>query len=262
MNSVLEGSAQLERELTPEPIVGPAAGSITLHFALAGALVLYGWSLGLFHHNVWGNPGVGGSMQVNLVSNALPLPAEQVNKNVLATETPSKAPAPPAPKEQQKVDPMAVPMLGKQVKPQEQETPKTQAHQPQPQAQNQAQYGEQSGSIMPRTISQAGSSGPAAVGDNGFASMFPWYVDQINKKMGTTWNRFEVDPRTPKGIRVYLTFTIHKDGSVSNVRLDRSSGSPTLDVSCERGVQRVDTFGNLPPSYNQGTLQVSYYCEY
>jgi protein TonB len=80
--------------------------------------------------------------------------------------------------------------------------------------------------------------------------------------MGTTWNRFEVDPRTPKGIRVYLTFTIHKDGSVSGMRLDRSSGSPTLDVSCERGVQRVDTFGNLPPAYNQSTLQVSYYCEY
>ncbi len=146
MNSVLEGGAQLERELTPEPLMGPAAGSIMLHFALAGAVVLYAWALGLFHHSVWGNPGVGGSMQVNLVSNALPLPAEQVNKNVLATETPSKAPAPPAPKEQQKVDPMAVPILGKQVKPDEQETQKTPLHQPQPQVQNQAQYGEQSGS--------------------------------------------------------------------------------------------------------------------
>jgi protein TonB len=49
---------------------------------------------------------------------------------------------------------------------------------------------------------------------------------------------------------------------VSNLRLDQSSGSPTLDKSCERGVQRVDTFGNLPPAYNQSTLNVGYYCEY
>ena len=64
--------------------------------------------------------------------------------------------------------------------------------------------------------------------------------------MGSTWNRYEVDPRTPKGARVYLIFTIHRDGSVSGLQLDRSSGSPTLDTSCERAVQRVDTFGDLP----------------
>ena len=262
MDGVLEGGAQLERELTPEPIAGPAAGSILLHLGIAGALLVYAWTMGLFQHNIWGKSGVGGAMQVSLVSNALPLPAEEVNKNVLATEKPSKAPAPPAPKEQQKVDPMAVPILGKQVKPEEQQTPKTPPHQPQPVAQNQAQFGGQSGSNMPRTITQTGSNGPASVGDNGFANLFAYYVEGINRKMNQTWNRFEVDPRTPKGIRVYLTFTIHKDGSVSNIRLDRSSGSPTLDVSCERGVQRVDTFGALPQQYNQSTLQVSYYCEY
>ena len=49
---------------------------------------------------------------------------------------------------------------------------------------------------------------------------------------------------------------------MSNLQLDTSSGSPTLDRSCERAVQRVDTFGNLPPAYNQSTLKVSYYCEY
>ena len=94
------------------------------------------------------------------------------------------------------------------------------------------------------------------MGDNDFASLFPWYVDQINRKMAQNWNKCEVDPRTPKGARVYLIFTIHRDGTVSGVQLDRSSGSPTLDASCERGVQRVDTFGNLPAAYNQSTLKV------
>ncbi len=257
MNSVLEGG-HLERELTPEPIAGPAAGAIVLHVALVASLACYAWMLGLFHHNLWGGPGGGEAMQVNLVSSALPLPADELNKNVLATEKPSEAPAAPSPKKQERVDQTAIPIPGKQVKPKQQNTPKTQQHQPQ---QNVAQYGEQKGSLMPHQT-QPGSGGPTTVGDNGFANLFPWYVDQINRKMGSAWNRYEVDPHTPKGARVYLIFTIHRDGSVSEMQLDRSSGSPTLDTSCERAVQRVDTFGSLPPAYNQSTLKVGYYCEY
>ena len=143
--------------------------------------------MGLFHHNVWGNPGAGGSMQVNLVSSALPLPADEVNQNVLATETPSQAPAAPSPKEQQHVDETAIPILGKQAKPKQQNTPKTQLHQPQPTAES-AQYGEQSGSVMPHQM-QPGRSGQTTVGDNNFASLYPWYVDQINRKMSQNWNK-------------------------------------------------------------------------
>ncbi len=261
MESVLEGGEHLERELSPEPTAGPATGSLVLHLVLAALLVYYGWILGLFHHNVWGNPGAGGTMQVNLVSSALPLPANQINQNVLATETPSQAPAPPSPKEQHKQDETAIPILGKQVKPKKENAPKTQPHQPQPKQQNVAQYGEQAGSVLPHQM-QVGSTGPTTVGDNSFASLYPWYVDQINRKMAQSWNKGEVDPRTPRGARVFLVFTIHRDGTVSGLQLDQSSGSPTLDASCERGVQRVDTFGNLPANYNQGTLKVSYYCEY
>jgi protein TonB len=260
MSSVLEGVEQLERELTPEPMVAPAAGSVGLHLALLALLVGYAWMMGLLHHNIWGNPGAGGAMEVNLVSSALPLPAQEVNNNVLATDTPSKAPVTPSPKEQQHVDQTAIPILGKQAKPKPQNTPKTQQHQPQPQ-QNRAQYGEQSGSVMPHQM-QAGPTGPTTVGDNNFASLYPWYVDQINRKMGQNWNKAEVDPRTPKGTRVFLVFSIRRDGTLGNLQLDRSSGSPTLDVSCQRAAQRVDTFGNLPPAYNQSTLRVSYYCEF
>jgi periplasmic protein TonB len=76
------------------------------------------------------------------------------------------------------------------------------------------------------------------------------------------WNKFEVDPRTPKGARVYIIFPIARNGQPGNPQLDRSSGSPTLDRSCLRAVQRVDTFGALPGGYNGSTLNVSYYCEY
>ena len=262
MNEILEGGEHLERGLTPERIVRPAASALVLHLILAGLGTYYVGILGLFHHNLWGNAGLGGAMQVNLVSSTLPLPATQLNQNVLATETPSQAPAPPSPKEQKQVDRTAIPILGKRVTPRKQTTRKTQLHQ-QPQQQNRAAYGEQAGSNMPRATSPAlASNGPVNVGDNNFASLFGWYVDQINRTMASHWYKQEVDPRTPHGARVYLIFTINRDGSPGNIRLDRSSGSPTLDQSCLRAAQRVETFGSLPAAYSRSTLNVSYYCEY
>jgi protein TonB len=260
MSGILDSGDHLERELAPEPFAGPAAGAVGLHLVLAGLLLSYAWMLGLFHHNYWGSPGAGGSMQVNLVSSALPLPSDELNQNVLATETPSKAPAPPSPKEQQHVDQTAIPIAGKHVPPKQQNTPKTQQHQPTPR-QNVAQYGEQSGSLMPHQM-QPGTIGQTTVGDNNFASMYPWYVQGINNAVGSKWNKYEVNPATPKGARAYVVFTIHRDGSVGSLQLDQSSGSPTLDISCQRAVQRVETLGSLPPQYNQSTLKVSFYCEY
>lgn len=261
MSSVLEGSEHLERELSPEPLAAPATGSVILHLAVLGLVTFWGVFSGLFHHNLWGNAGPGGAMQVTLESSALPLPSDQPpNQNVLSTETPSQAPAAPAPKEEHRVDETAIPILGHKVRPEKRTVHKTQQHQPQP-VQNRAAYGEQAGSSMPRAI-QSSSGGPTQVGDGDFASRFGWYVNQINAKMAQSWNRYEVDPRTPRGARVYLVFTINRSGNPSNIQLDRSSGSPTLDRSCERGVQRVDTFGPLPSAYNQSSLKVSYYCEY
>jgi periplasmic protein TonB len=109
---------------------------------------------------------------------------------------------------------------------------------------------------------QPGAVGQTTVGDNNFASLYPWYVDQINRTMQQNWNKGQVDSRTPKGARIYMVFTIHRDGSLSDLQLDQSSGSPTLDRSCLLAAQRVNSFGNLPAAYNQSTLKVSYYCEY
>ena len=257
---MLEHSEQLEHELAPERIAAPAAGSLALHLALAGCMLLYGAINGLFHHNLWGGPGSGGAIQVTLTG-ALPLPNDRpVNNNVLATDTPSMAPAEPTPKTKQAVDLSAIPIIGKKEKPKPQTVPKNQQHQL---AQNNlAQYGEQAGSSMPRNMQMQAGTGPTSINVGDFGSRFGWYVDGINRKMATSWYKSEVDPRTPKGARVYLTFTIGRNGAPSDVQIDRASGSSTLDRSCQRGVQRVDTFGALPPAYNSNTLKVSYYCEY
>lgn len=265
MSSLLEGNEEhLERELAGEPIVAPAIGSIVLHAALSLAIVLYYILGGFFHSTIWGGSAAGGAIRVNITS-ALPLPSDQpINQNVLATEKPSPAPEIPQPKVQSKtIDMNAVPIPGKKEKIKPQPTPKVSPKQQQPVEDNRARYGEQAGSSMPRAITgQTTTVGPTSVSEGDFGSRFPWYVDGINRKMSLSWNKSEVDPRTPKGARVYLTYTVHRDGSPADVTVDRSSGSSTLDRSCIRGVQRVDTFGNLPTGYNSSTLKVSYYCEY
>ncbi len=266
MSNLLEGDEQLERELTGEPVVAPATGSIVLHVGLAASIVLYYVMGGFFHSNTWGGSAAGGAIRVNMVSSALPLPSTTPpNENVLATEKPSEAPALPLPKAAPMVDEKAIPILGKQKqeKPKPQPAPKTLPKQPPPKLDNRAQYGEQAASSMPKAVTgQTTTVGPTSVSEGDFGSRFPYYVDGINRKMSQSWNKAEVDPRTPKGARVFLIFSIRQDGVPGDVQLDRSSGSPTLDRSCMRGVQRVDTFGHLPNGYTSNTLKVSYYCEY
>ena len=261
MSSLLGSGEQLERELasSPEPMVAPAAGSLLLHGGLVALLLAYGLLAGLIHHNQWGGAG-SGAIQVSVVS-ALPLPSDQPpNENVLATDTPSQAPAEPAAKSKQAADESTLAIADKQKK-QKQITRKSQQHEQQ--ADNRARYGEQAGSSMARSIQPQGfSSGQTTVSDGDFGSRFSWYVEGINRKMTASSFRQEVDPHTPRGSKAYIQFAIHRDGSVSNVQMSQNSGSQTLDRACMRAAQRVDTFGALPAQYNQSMVMTSFFCEY
>lgn len=263
MERLLEGDEQLDRELAPERVFAPAMGSLLLHGGLIIAAALYIFVAGLFHPNIWGGPGMGGVMKANIVDSPLPLPThDQPNQNVLATETPSKAPELPNLKTKQIEDLKAIPIPGRKVKPQKETQRKTPQHQPTPEQKNVARYGEQSGSVMQRSMPQQGTNGQTSVQNGNFGTMFPWYVQQINNRMAQNWYKSEVNSATPAGSRVYLTFTINRDGSASDGQIAQPSGSSTLDYSCLHALQRVQSFPPLPQGYNQSTLRVSYYCEY
>ena len=257
-SNFFHGGNHLQQELAPEPFAKPAAGAVLLHCGVVIAIVLYGIIGGFFNHSLWGGSGPGGAIQVNITS-AIPLPSDHPpNQNVLATEKPSEAPAPPEPKTKQAEDENAIPIQGKPKKPQ-QEMHKTP---PQPVPQNKAQYGEQAGSVMPHAAQSGVANGPTSVADANFGSLFGWYVDNINRKMDANGYRSLADPNTPKGAKASIEFRINRDGSQSGVRLDRSSGSPSWDSVCVRAAQRVDTFGPLPGGYRGSYLQVYFDCTY
>jgi protein TonB len=264
MSSLIEGEEQLERELTPEPIAAPMVGSLLFHGLLFGGILAWGLIGGLFHRNNWGSQQAGGAIEAKITS-ALPLPNDQPrNDNVLATETPSTAPAEPAARPQKAVEEEAIPVRGKEKKEKPQKpAAKTPQHQPPPKPDNKAHYGEQSGSNIARaTQNQTVSNGPVSIYNADFGSRYGYYVDNIKRKMLANWIKQLVDPRTPKGTRAYISFTIRRDGTDTDVRMERSSGVPTLDRSCMQAAQRVDTFGPLPADFRESSLPVSFYCEY
>jgi len=272
MKNLLEGNSEsadhrehvMVFERQQDPVGFPAAGSLMLHGLLFGGILFYGVLAGLFHHNLWGNPGEGGAIQVTLVSNAIPLPHQEQNENVLTPDTPSKAPAPPAPKPKETVDETAIPISGKEVKPQKESAQKTPQHQPPPKPDNRAQFGQQSGSVLPRaTIAQNNASnGPVSIANGDFGSRFGWYSDVIKRKVSQNLFKNEVDSHTPKGAVAEVYFRLNRQGVPSNFKINKPSGSPTLDQSCLRATQRVDTFGDLPRDSNDQYLDVTYDCTY
>ena len=69
---------------------------------------------------------------------------------------------------------------------------------------------------------------------------------------GATWTR-QIRPELAGNVKV--AFTIHRDGSVDEVEIIESSGSPTVDRLAERAVISTQ-LGPLPNGYEKETLVV------
>jgi protein TonB len=277
-----ESIDRIEREFAREPIGKFMIAALAFHGLMIGAVFAYAFVHGFLPHYVGGG-GEGDAIAVNLVSNAIPLPAnEKPSDNVLATEHPSEAPAPPAPKAQATVDQTAIPIPNKieaPKKPAEKRQeiskptkptvapPVTKAsphNVPVPKPDNRVQVGEQANTQLQRatqtsTTTTVGTVTASSGGIKGFP--YPWYLQNLERKMQQNVYMNEVDPRTPKGAEANITFVIHRDGTPAEAKLDRSSGSPTLDRACINGVRRIDTFGPLPSPPSEGNLYVSHHCD-
>ena len=103
-------------------------------------------------------------------------------------------------------------------------------------------------------------AGTISVGtpDAGFGSRFAWYVQQITGQVAQQWYTGMLDPRAA-GHRVYITFQIQRDGSVTDARIAQPSGDPTLDQTALNAVLRSSPLEGLPPDYAGSHINVTYY---
>lgn len=183
---------------------------------------------------------------------SIPLPPKQPmdEKNVLATETPSPAPIVAKEKTEPPPKPDEVPIpkkITKPVKVAPKATPEPPKH-PQPTPPTpKAASGEAPGvRVAMSTMQLKNGTASVNVEDKTFGARFAYYINIVNKKVAEQWRTYEADPRASNGKRVTIVFNIDRAGVPSGARIGTQSGSPSLDTSALRAVQRVDGFGPLP----------------
>jgi len=203
-------------------------------------------------------------MSATLVT-TVPLPASQVQTdNVLANE--SKGLTKSLPKAADlELEAIPIPDKNAKKKKDKETSSKQQKTQPVEESSNVIPYGQGGPVSGPYgAFSAGGAKGGFGFSGGGgdFGSRYSWYVKVVQQKVSENWLKYEIDPRISDAQRVYLTFDITRAGQPSNVQVEQSSGVPSLDQSAVRAIQRIDTFGPLPPDYSGSKVSVEFWFDF
>jgi periplasmic protein TonB len=241
----------------------PLIWSAGLHGILVAIVFIYAAVVGGFHGEDWGgSTSGGGAMSATLVSkSAIPLPRQEVQtENIVANESPGLTQS--QPKQVEQPPPEAIPIPEKTIKPTKPK-PSIDKSKIMPPQSNVVPYGESGPVNAPTTmVNLSGSPGGLSFGSGDFGARYAWYVDAVRRKVSENWHKYEIDPNISNARRVYITFEILRNGDATNIEVEQSSGVPSLDYSATRALQRIDTFGPLPPGYNGNKVSVEFWFDY
>ncbi len=243
-----------------EPLKRPLVGSLALHFSLAATVVLVSVSSG--HREYWGDatPGGGSSMVVGVVGH-VPLPSRGGVVNPVANDTKSEVPEPkPDTVKRTKVlepEPDAIPLQGRhaQKKPSRRETSINTYRAKQIDNPNQL-YSQEGQALVTPMIGMVGSGGVGVGRGSPFGNRFGYYVDMLRQKVAQKWRTGDVDPRIRSAPPAIVTFTIRRDGSISSVRVEQTSGNFALDASAQRAIADAAPFEPLPAAFDRNEVSI------
>jgi len=240
--------------------------SAGLH-VLLGALALGYTALSLGRGVGWGNPWAGSSTQVNVVNSlpGIPLPAPLLaTPNTLATENPGLYQKEPEPKPEPPKDAEEIPKFQDSVKPnptvnvnkriQKETLP------PPPNAIPTGEGGRPS-TTYGQFVNDEGSGG-LAFGDKMFGERYGWYVDAARNRISSNWLMSTISPNVLSARRAYVRFDILRDGTIADVQLTQSSGSPEVDRSALRAVYASSPLGPLPQEFSGSKVSVNFYFDF
>jgi protein TonB len=241
--------------------------SAGLHIALTIVIVTWA-SIATGGGGSWGAGGGGDALGVTLVS-TVPLPATPApTENVLANDSKGLTKSQPKPEVK---EPDAIPIPDKETKSKPKPKPLASAsvRKPEPEreveANNEVPFGQGGPVSGPYgTFNAGGAKGGFGFSGGGgdFGNRYSWYVRVVQQKVSENWLKYEVDPNIRNAQRVYLTFDITRSGQPANIRVEQSSGVPSLDQSAVRALQRIDTFGPLPADYGGNRVSVEFWFDY
>jgi periplasmic protein TonB len=243
--------------------------SVGLHLAILAYLIVAGWWAYVHHGENWGGPG--GSVSVGLVGSvpAIPLPRPEVvspnrvvdNTKGLFKSEPQPAPKPP---------PDAVPIqkFEKKKPPKIISHPSKVLENPTPPPPNAIPYGGGGTPSVPVTSFSMGAGSTQAgltfngVGGGDFGSRFSWYVEAVQRRISSNWLQSTIDPSVAYAPPVTVTFTILRDGTITNVQLTQRSNNYSVDNSAVRAVNASSPLDRLPGAYSGSYVNVEFSFNY
>jgi protein TonB len=215
----------------------------------------------------WGGVGGGDSgVKVNLVASAgIPMPQPTVPTES-ATVDPTKGLHKEEPKKppEPKTDATKIPKFDKLKPPPPTKASKTFENKTPP-PDNAVNYGKGGTMSVPSGYSnQPGplNGGMAIQGQGGgeFSARYPWYVESVRKRISENWNQNTIDPqvRAARKAHTIVTFTIMRDGTIKNFRIDTSSGNRSMDDSAARDMLSIEKVIALPADWRGNSVDVTF----
>lgn len=103
---------------------------------------------------------------------------------------------------------------------------------------------------------QMTGGGGVGVGNNSpFGDQFGAYAETLRNRVAQHWQTSGMDARLPT---VSVIFTLHRDGSVTGIRISSSSGNSTLDISTRRAIMDASPFPPMPPQFPKNNAEIEF----
>jgi len=238
--------------------------SIILHVVVTAAVILAVWIQR--SGNAWGGIGGGNdssAVSVNLVPNAgIPMPRPNIPTESEAVDPTTGLHKSEPPPPEFKTDATKIPEFKKE-KPLPPSNKSKVFEKRTPPAENAVPFGKGGQMDIPSGYSNTPgplSGGISATGQGGgdFAGRYPWYVESVRRAINQNWYQNTIDPstRAARRARTTVTFTISRNGTVSNIRISESSGNRSMDDSAQRALLSIDHFPQLPADYAGRSVDV------
>jgi protein TonB len=214
---------------------------------------------GLWHlRNTFGNEHPSsGSVGVNIVK-TIPIPRREAPENPLANDTKAIVPQAPQPvKLREKVQappPDAIPIPSDKAKKLAARQEAKMVYRPPVEYKTNQLYSQTAPAAVSPMFGTRGSGGidlgPASV----LGSRFGAYVDLMTDRISQHWNRADV--RALPTQRCMVTFTIARNGTVTDVQVTQPSGNYVLDTSARRAILDSNPLPELPPQFPNSSAKV------
>jgi protein TonB len=251
-----------------ERLGGTLAISAVMHVLLFALLVGY-TALGSPFGGSWGkNWGSGSSTRIGAVASlpGVPLPAPLLTThNTVASDNPGLHQTEPEPKPEPAPKAVQIPKFQSSTKPEKAERVNTHIQKEKPvEAENAVPYGLGGQPSMSYTqiVSGAGQGG-LSFGEGGdFGERYGWYVASVRNRISGNWLLSTISPNILSAPRLYMTFTILRDGNVTDVEITQSSGMPEVDRSALRAVLASNPLPPLPADYAGNRVKVNLFFDF